>query len=69
METYVCLLIDDDRRIVGVDTFTATDAAGAKEKAAANKAANPNARAYELWRRGKKIAPAGELKAPNSPTI
>ncbi len=62
METYVCLLIDDDRRIVGVDAFSAPDEAAAKEKAAANKAANPNARAFELWRKGKKVATGGELK-------
>ena len=62
METYVCLLIDNDRRIVSVEAFTAPNEADAKDKAAAAKAASSSACVFELWRKGKKIATAGEFK-------
>ena len=62
METYVCLLIDNDRRIVTVEAFTAPDDIAARDKAASAKAASPSACVFELWRKGKKIATAGAFK-------
>ena len=56
METYVCLLIDEERRIVGVDAFIAEDDAAARAKASAARSASPTARTFELWHKGRKIA-------------
>jgi hypothetical protein len=56
MDTYVCLLVAPDRRIVTVESYTAANDGDATRKAEAMLMNTPAAHGYELWQKGRKIA-------------
>ncbi len=59
METYVCILLNNDCQIETVEAFSADTEACAHHQATTLVESYPRVRAYELWRKGKKINCAG----------
>lgn len=58
MDAYVCLILSKSRQIMTVEALNAETEAEARQRADALIDGRADGCTYELWRKGKKLAPA-----------